>query len=260
MTTIKNVLRATLVLAGMGLLAANVAAEPTNITVRVLAKDAKFIGTGMGGAMVEIRNADTGEVLASGLTRGGTGDTGLIMNTPHSRWQSIGVEGAASFSAVLDISDPVRVQISAEGPVSAPESANRVSLTQWVLPGKHLDAGDGIVLTMPGFVLETLAPLADTEFPVGRKVNVKVKMVMMCGCPIMPGGLWDADYIEVSARLSLDGQVLGDWPMAFTGEISEFQADIPADSAGQYEVVVTAYDSHSGNTGLQRISYRVGSD
>ena len=40
MSTIRNVMRATLVLVGMGLLVANVAAQPTSITVRVLAKDA----------------------------------------------------------------------------------------------------------------------------------------------------------------------------------------------------------------------------
>jgi hypothetical protein len=252
-------MRATLVLVGMGLLVANVAAQPTSITVRVLAKDAKFIGTGMGGAMVEIRNADSGEILASGLTTGGTGDTGLIMNSAHGRGQAIG-EGAASFAATLDISEPTRIQISAEGPAGMPESANRVSLSQWLLPGKHLNNGDGVVLEMPGFALQTLAPVTGASLPVGSDVRVAVKMVMMCGCPIMPGGLWDADKIELSASVSLDGKALGDWPLEFAGEASQFHVQLPAASAGDYQVVVTAYDTLTGNTGLQRISYRVGND
>jgi hypothetical protein len=252
-------MRATLVLVGMGLLVANVAAQPTSITVRVLAKDAKFIGTGMGGAMVEIRNAETGEILASGLTTGGTGDTGLIMNSAHGRGQAIG-EGAASFAATLDISEPTRIQISAEGPAGMPESANRVSLSQWLLPGKHLNNGDGVVLEMPGFALQTLAPVTGASLPVGSDVRVAVKMVMMCGCPIMPGGLWDADKIELSASVSLDGKALGDWPLEFAGEASQFHVQLPAASAGDYQVVVTAYDTLTGNTGLQRISYRVGND
>ena len=43
-------------------------AEPTEITVRVMAKDSKFIGTETGGAQVTLRDADSGEVLAQGLT------------------------------------------------------------------------------------------------------------------------------------------------------------------------------------------------
>jgi len=250
-------MRATLVLVGMGLLVANVAAQPTSITVRVLAKDAKFISTGMGGAMVEIRNADSGEILASGLTTGGTGDTGLIMNSAHGRGQAIG-EGAASFAATLDISEPTRIQISAEGPAGMPESANRVSLSQWLLPGKHLNNGDGVVLEMPGFALQTLAPVTGASLPVDSDVRVAVKMVMMCGCPIMPGGLWDADKIELSASVSLDGKALGDWPLEFAGEASQFHVQLPAAQAGDYQVVVTAYDTVTGNTGLQRISYLVG--
>ena len=250
-------MRGIVLLAGLGLLAGNAGAEPTTVVVRVLAKDAKFIGTGMGGAMVEIRNLDTGDVLASGLTSGGTGDTGLIMNSPHGRGQVIG-EGAASFAATLDITEPTRIQISAEGPASLPESANRVSLTQWLLPGKHLNNGDGVVLEMPGFALQALAPVAGESLPVGGDVLVKVKMVMMCGCPITPGGLWDADKIEISASLSRDGKVLGEWPLAYAGEASLFQVPLPAASPGHYQVVVTAYDTVTGNTGLQRINYLVG--
>lgn len=259
MRTIRNVLRVMPVVAAIGLLAANAGAEPTHVTVRVLAKDAKFIGTGMGGAMVEIRNADTGEVLASGLTQGGTGDTGLIMNKPRERGQLI-AQGAALFAATLDIAEPTRIQVSAEGPMGMPESANRVSLSQWLLPGKHLDNGDGVVLEIPGFALQTLAPAAGASLLAGDDVTVAVKMVMMCGCPITPGGLWDADKIELSASVLFDGKPLGEWPLQFAGEASVFHVQLPAAGAGDYQVLVTAYDTVTGNTGLQRVSYRVGAD
>ena len=42
-------------------------AQETRITVRVVANDAKIIGTGVGGARVIIRNAATGEVLGVGV-------------------------------------------------------------------------------------------------------------------------------------------------------------------------------------------------
>jgi hypothetical protein len=41
-------------------------AEPTEITVRVLAKDSKFVGTSMGGMRIMLRDAHTGEILATG--------------------------------------------------------------------------------------------------------------------------------------------------------------------------------------------------
>jgi hypothetical protein len=63
-----------------GLLAPTVAsAEQTEIIVRVLAKDSKFVGTSMGGMRIIRRDAHTGEILATGLTQGGTGNTKLIM-------------------------------------------------------------------------------------------------------------------------------------------------------------------------------------
>jgi hypothetical protein len=46
------------------------AAVPTEITVHVKTKDAKFLGTSMGGALVTIKDAQTGEMLAKGVTSG----------------------------------------------------------------------------------------------------------------------------------------------------------------------------------------------
>ena len=60
-------------------------AEPTDITVRVLAKDSKFVGTSMGGMRIILRDAHTGEVLATGVTKGGTGNTELLMHENRGR-------------------------------------------------------------------------------------------------------------------------------------------------------------------------------
>ena len=38
---------------------------PTKIIVRVVSKDAKIIGSGVGGALVRIKNLETGEILAA---------------------------------------------------------------------------------------------------------------------------------------------------------------------------------------------------
>ena len=57
------------VVAGLAAFSAAAHAEATDIVVRVLSKDAKFIGTSMGGMRVTLRDAHTGEILATGLTQ-----------------------------------------------------------------------------------------------------------------------------------------------------------------------------------------------
>ncbi|MEY4708307.1 MAG: hypothetical protein RJB58_2030 [Pseudomonadota bacterium] len=54
-------------------------ATPTTIVIRVLAKDAKFVGTDMGGGQITLRDAASGELLAQGLVEGATGSTPVIM-------------------------------------------------------------------------------------------------------------------------------------------------------------------------------------
>ncbi len=135
-------------------------AEPTRITVRVLSKDAKFIGTSMGGVRVSIRDADTGELLAEGIARGGTGDTARIMSEGRRRGEPLATPDAASFTAVLDLDEPRRVEVVAFGPLAQLQAATKVSATQWLLPGKHVDQGDGLLLVMPGLAVDVLSPPA----------------------------------------------------------------------------------------------------
>jgi hypothetical protein len=46
---------------------------PTKLTVRVIARDGKFLGDDIGGALITVRDFHTGELLASGRTHGGSG-------------------------------------------------------------------------------------------------------------------------------------------------------------------------------------------
>lgn len=57
-------------------------AIPTKVLVRVLAHDAKLIGTKVGGAMITFREVATGDTLARGIHKGKTGDTRLIVVQP----------------------------------------------------------------------------------------------------------------------------------------------------------------------------------
>jgi hypothetical protein len=155
-------------------------AVPTEITVRVKTKDAKFLGNLMGGASVSIKDAQTGELLAKGLTTGGTGNTGRIMKTPVARGVPISDESAAKFTATIDINEPRLIEVTAYGPLVNLQAANKVSATQWVVPGKHITGGDAWMLELPGFVVDVIAPPAPATLKgVPQDVTIKANVVMM---------------------------------------------------------------------------------
>ena len=137
-------------------------AEPTRVMVRAQAQDAKFIGDHMGGVQITLSDARTGMVLAKGLTKGGTGDTPRIMKTPRTRGMGLSDPSAAGFEAVVDLKQPTLVRVDAIGPVGKPDTAIKVSSTQWILPGRDI-VGDGWVLNFPGLV-KSLFPKAPKRF------------------------------------------------------------------------------------------------
>ena len=232
-------------------------AKDTKLVVRVQAKDAKFIGTSMGGSMIIVRDATTNEVLAKGLTQGGTGNTTTIMNTPRERYASI-TEGTAFFETTLRLEKPLFVNIEAIGPFNHEES-RVVSQTQvWLVPGKHMD-GDGVILEIPGFVIEGLYPQTHQGFSIekDKTVELKVNMVMMCGCTISKDGLWDSEAIEVEANIYVDGTYWKTIPMHISEQVNTFVATLALEKTGSHEVVVTAYHPNSKNTGVEQLNFRV---
>ena len=56
---------------------------PTTILVRVVAHGSMVLGREVGGARVTITDVASGQILASGLQQGETGDQNQIMRTPH---------------------------------------------------------------------------------------------------------------------------------------------------------------------------------
>jgi hypothetical protein len=223
-------------------------AQPTEITVRVLARDAKFIGTSMGGARVTITDAETGEVLAEGLTEGETGSTERIMETPRKRGEALSGRKSAAFRAVVDLHGPRRLQVAAEGPAEYPGSANRVTATQWVVPGRHLTGGDGWVLEMPGLVVN----LHDLPASVsaGDTVDLRATVEMMCGCALTPGGMWDANDFVIRAEAALRTSTRARAELSYAGEESEFSGRVVLDEPGVWNVVVWAWQESTGNTGV----------
>lgn len=232
-----------------------VEAQETEVMVRVRSKDAKFIGSSIGGAMIYIKNAETGELLARGLTTGSTGDTKLILQQPHDRNQQLSNAETAGFLARLTLKEPVFVTVEAHAPYTK-KQARVISSTQlWLLPEKHI-TGDGIVLEVPGFVVDILAPQTHERISKENQINIEANVVMMCGCPITPGGIWDANQYEVNAVLSREGKQIREIKMTAQEKPSTFAASTTLEP-GNYEVLIYAYDPATGNTGVDRTNFIV---
>ncbi len=232
-----------------------VEAQETEVMVRVQSKDAKFIGSSIGGAKILIKDAETGELLASGMTSGSTGDTGRIMEQAHSRNQRLSDEETAGFRAMLDLKEPVFVTVEAHAPYTK-KQARVVSSTQlWLLPGKDI-SGDGLVLEVPGFVVDILSPQTHERTAGGNPIQIEANVVMMCGCPITPGGMWDAEQYEIRAVLSREGTAVSDLELRAGEKPSTFSAETLLEP-GFYELFIYAYDPLTGNTGVDRTNFIV---
>lgn len=234
-------------------------AVPTKLVVRAVAHDAKVIGSGVGGARITVRDAETGQILARGVQRGGTGDTDLIMRKPRRRGGTVyDTPGTASFTATLMLEEPTRVQVTAEAPLGAPRARQTTSKTLLMVPG-HDVAGEGLVLPVHGFLVEILSP-EETDGPAaGESVEVRARVQMMCGCPTRPAGLWNSDRYELLVRVLRDGRVLAERPLAFTGETSVYAATVPLPEAGPAVLEVLALDPGRANAGVARRTLRPGS-
>ncbi|HEA30455.1 MAG TPA: hypothetical protein ENH91_10750 [Leeuwenhoekiella sp.] len=226
--------------------------QNTSITVRAKAKDAKFIGTSIGGAQIIIKNARTGEILAEGITSGSTGDTERIMKTPHKRDEPITDENTAGFTANLDLKEPVFVTVEAYAPMLKKQAAVLSSTQLWLLPGKNI-SGEGLVLEIPGFVVDILSPQTHEGLSAESEIEIKANVVMMCGCPTSPDGIWDANKYEVKALLMSDTGKSEEITLKYADKQSTFFAKTTLEK-GIYHVSVYAYDPKTGNTGVDQTS------
>ena len=236
-------------------------AEATNITVRVVARNAQFVGDLIDGAFISITDAASGELLAQGRTAGNAGNPKRTMQTARKRGEPMAGKRDAKFVATLEIDEPRYLQVTAYGPLDQRFSANRASATQWVIPGKHITGGDGWVLELPGLlVAPNLATSTVSLSKAAKGVVVEAEVMLMCGCPIKPDFYWDPKDYEVVAIVRRDDNEFGRFPLSYAGVASEFAAQLKPHLPGVYEITVYAYDSESGNTGVGQVELTVTED
>lgn len=236
---------------------------PTQVDVRVIAKDGKYLGDDIGGALVTIHDVHTGELLARGTTSGGSGLKNL-MDICVTRSEVLPVDEASAFTVSLDLDEPRLIRVTAYGPLAAQQSANTVSLTQWVYPGKNIGgaAGGGFLLEIPGLVVQVLNP--PTHFLpkiAPPHIEIRANVTMMCGCPIgvQP---WNPEQFDVMAVIRQGEYYAVELPLKYDenapyGIPSQFANEwrVPENETGQpgiYEIIVSAFQQKTGNTGADK--------
>ena len=226
--------------------------KETKVMIRAIARDAKVIGEHVGGARITVRDVSTGKILAEGMQKAGTGDTDLIMKKPRVRGATVyGTPDASGYLAVLNLDKPTVVEVSAEGPLGSPQATQRATTTLLLVPGEDV-LGEGILLELHGFIVKTLAPAMDGQEKIGSPFEVRATVTMMCGCPIEPGGIWDANKIHVVARLISEGKIETEIPMEYAGVVNTFKGEVPATNPGQVELQVLAMDPENTNFGVTK--------
>jgi len=238
---------------------ATVSAKETKLMVRAKARDAKFIGSSIGGAHVIIRNKLDQQILAEGKTTGNTGNTDLIMKDPKMRGSSITDAQTAGFLAKIDIDEPTLVSIEEVSPYNHRQAQAKVSTELWLIPGRDI-VGDGIILEIPGFIIDILKPRTHQYISLKAiKDNpflIQANIVMMCGCVIEKGGVWNSDEIEVKSILKKDGEYIKEIIMSLTST-NLFEGSFLINTAGNYELILYAYNEKTGNTGVDKVNYVV---
>jgi hypothetical protein len=152
---------------------------PTKIIVRVVSKDAKVIGSAVGGALVRIKNLETGETLAQGKQEGGTGDTERIMVKPRQRGEPVyGTPESAFFQAEIPLSKPTQIEVYAEAPLGFPQSIQKGTKTLMLISGKHI-LGEGVLMELHGLIVNILEPVSTMGLRGGNKVRVKAEVRML---------------------------------------------------------------------------------
>ena len=228
----------------------NLLAQKTNVMIRAKAKDAKFIGTSIGGAKILVKDALTGAILAEGITEGSTGNTDLIMKQDWRRSAQLTDENTAGFKAVLDIQIPKFVTVEAYAPMNKKQAEVMSSTQLWIIPGKDI-TGDGVVLEIPGFVVDILSPQTHERIAATENIQLMANIVMMCGCPVTKDGIWDANQYEVKAIITGSEGFSEEVTMNQEDKASTFKAEVNL-KEGMYEVLIYAYDPVSGNTGVDK--------
>lgn len=237
----------------------------TNVLVRVQAKGGKFLGPDAGYSQVTITDVSTGNVLARGIASGGSGNLSSpnffpsctrqpVVTTQGNGAQSLlwlsamppTIPPTAGFQATLDLDAPTLVRFTADALTGGKPNGHSVSQTMWITPGADLSAEPGVVLVIPGLIVNVLSATVN-----GSSLSVTAWVSMMCGCKIDPALPWLPGEFAVTATVTCaDGKQVKPATLSFQ-KTSTFVTTPPIElpGPGTYTVSVDAVQPAEGNVG-----------
>lgn len=234
---------------------------PTTVLVRVVAHRSLVLGHDVGGARVTITDVASGQLLASGLQQGEPGDQTQIMRTPHLMDEPVySSRPAAAFSTTLELTRPMLVEITAEGPLAYPTALQRASTTVLLIPGHDL-TNDGIVLHLYGYLVQVEHPKPGEPLIAKEDVMLRASVRTLSGALVRPHSDWDSRKIHIYAELLIGDRIVERLQMFYAGEKSRFEAPffvpISKDAPDGITLRVIAADTATGNFGMGTAQYPV---
>ena len=234
---------------------------PTTVLVRVVAHRSLVLGHDVGGARVTITDVASGQLLASGLQQGEPGDQTQIMRTPHLMDEPVySSRPAAAFSTTLELTRPMLVEITAEGPLAYPTALQRASTTVLLIPGHDL-TNDGIVLHLYGYLVQVEHPKPGEPLIAKEDVMLRASVRTLSGALVRPHSDWDSRKIHIYAELLIGDRIVERLQMFYAGEKSRFEAPffvpISKDAPDGITLRVIAADTATGNFGVGTAQYPV---
>ena len=234
---------------------------PTTVLVRVVAHRSLVLGHDVGGARVTITDVASGQLLASGLQQGEPGDQTQIMRTPHLMDEPVySSRPAAAFSTTLELTRPMLVEITAEGPLAYPTALQRASTTVLLIPGHDL-TNDGIVLHLYGYLVQVEHPKPGEPLIAKEDVMLRASVRTLSGALVRPHSDWDSRKIHIYAELLIGDRIVERLQMFYAGEKSRFEAPffvpIAKDAPDGITLRVIAADTATGNFGMGTAQYPV---
>jgi hypothetical protein len=235
--------------------------QPTVVLVRVVAQGAMVLGREVGGARVTITEVATGQILATGLQEGGSGDQNQIMRTPHMIEEPVySSRPSAVFTTTLQLHKPTLVEISAEGPLAYPAASRKASKTLLVMPGQDL-THDGIVLHLYGYLVQIERPTPHEPLIAKDDMNLRASVQTLSGSLVRPHGDWDSRKIRIYGEVLIGDRIIERLQMFYDEGSRTFEAPffVPPskDVPDGITLRVIAADPSTGHAGMGEATYPV---
>ena len=227
-------------------------AEDTDIVITVKSRDAKFIGTEVGGAHVMIKNRLTGDVLADGTTFGHNGSTDTIMADSTERKATLTNEGSARFHFSIEFWEPIPVTIYATAPMGQQQSTVTVAEDMLLLPGKDYASGNGIMLEIPGFSVNIAEPVPNTKLKHNPEtpITIQANVMKLCGSKVEKGSPWDPEDYKVEAHIYKDSLYIASFDLPYADSPGIYGQNLKIPLPGTYRLMVTVFDEKTKESGM----------